>query len=100
MEPTPGNFCKKSIIMRTSSLSYQPRLMYSPFQLFSYHFYNQISILEIYKNEQWESIVPQTIETIDYCKDDQSFGDYPYFRIQFNFYQKQMFQVKFLIIFN
>ncbi len=61
---------------------------------------NENSILEIYKNEQWESIVPQTIETIDYCKDDQSFGDYPYFRIQFNFYQKQMFQVKFLIIFN
>ena len=43
---------------------------------------NENSILEIYKNEQWESIVPQTIEAIDYCKENQSFGDYPYFRIQ------------------
>ena len=43
---------------------------------------NENTILEILKNEQWESIVPQIIEAIDYCKDDQSYGDYPYFRIQ------------------
>ena len=43
---------------------------------------NENTILELYKNEEWETIVPQTIEAIDICKDDQSFGDYPYFRIQ------------------
>ena len=40
------------------------------------------AIFEVFKSQEWETIVPQIIEAIDYCKEDQSFGDYPYFRIQ------------------
>ena len=40
------------------------------------------SILEVIKNPNYENIINPIMEAIDYCKDDNSYGDYPYFRIQ------------------
>ena len=42
---------------------------------------NEEAILEIYKNDDWNKIVPLTLNAIDYTKNKEKvYGNYPYFR--------------------
>lgn len=40
------------------------------------------TIFEIYKNQDWDKIVPRILDSIDNSRDGNNYGDYPYFRIQ------------------
>lgn len=40
------------------------------------------SIFEIFKSPTWDKTIPSLLEAITKCKDDTSYGDYPYFKIQ------------------
>ena len=40
------------------------------------------TIFEIFKGKDWDTTVPQILDSIERVKDDTSYGDYPYFKIQ------------------
>lgn len=43
---------------------------------------NEEAILEIFKSPDWDVTVPAILEAIDSSKTDNTYGDYPYFKIQ------------------
>ena len=43
---------------------------------------NEEAITEIYKNEDWNNIIPLILDAVDYTKSkEKNYGNYPYFRV-------------------
>ena len=55
------------------------QLIFEPIKYEDYK--KEEGILEIYKNQDWNQIVPLTLDAVDHTKNkDKAYGNYPYFR--------------------